>query len=104
VPVRVSQYMAQTGGSGGTILALVDEAEIFLADDGAVTVDASEQASIEMSDTPVGSSNPTVVASSTNLVSMWQTDSLALRAERFIWWGKRRAGAAQWIDGFPTSC
>lgn len=104
VPVRVSQYLANNGGSGGAILALIDEAEIFLADDGSVTVDASEQASIEMSDTPAGSSNPTVAASSTNLVSMWQTDSLALRAERFIWWGKRRAGAAQWIDGFPTSC
>lgn len=104
VPVRVSQYLANNGGSGGAILALIDEAEIFLADDGSVTVDASEQASIEMSDTPAGSSNPTVAASSVNMVSMWQTDSLALRAERFIWWGKRRAGAAQWIDGFPTAC
>lgn len=104
VPVRVSQYLAHNGGSGGAILALIDEAEIFLADDGSVTVDASEQASIEMSDTPAGSSNPTVAASSVNLVSMWQTNSIALRAERFIWWGKRRAGAAQWIDGFPTSC
>ena len=104
VPVRVSQYLANNGGSGGAILALIDEAEIFLADDGSVTVDASEQASIEMSDTPAGSSNPTVAASSVNLVSMWQTNSIALRAERFIWWGKRRAGAAQWIDNFPTSC
>jgi len=104
VPVRVSQYMANNGGSGGAILALVDEAEIFLADDGSVTVDASEQASIEMSDAPAGSSIATVAASSVNLVSMWQTNSIALRAERFIWWGKRRAGAAQWIDGFPTSC
>jgi HK97 family phage major capsid protein len=104
VPVRVSQYLANNGGSGGAILALIDEAEIFLADDGSVTVDASEQASIEMSDAPAGSSNPTVAASSVNLVSMWQTNSIALRAERFIWWGKRRAGAAQWIDGFPTSC
>lgn len=104
VPVRVSQYLANNGGSGGAILALIDEAEIYLADDGSVTVDASEQASIEMSDTPAGSSNPTVVASSVNLVSMWQTNSMAIRAERFIWWGKRRAGAANWIDGFPTSC
>lgn len=104
VPVRVSQYLANNGGSGGAILALIDEAEIFLADDGSVTVDASEQASIEMSDTPNGSSNPTVQPSDVNLVSMWQTNSIALRAERFIWWGKRRTGAAQWIDGFPTSC
>jgi HK97 family phage major capsid protein len=104
VPVRVSQYLANNGGSGGALLALIDEAEIFLADDGAVTVDMSDQATIEMSDTPAGSSNPTVVASGTLPVSMWQTNSIAFRAERFIWWGKRRAGAAQWIDGFPTSC
>lgn len=103
VPVRVSQYLANNGGSGGAPFILVDEAEVYLADDGSVTVDASEQASIEMSDTPAGSSNPTVAASSVNMVSMWQTDSLALRAERFIWWGPRRAGAVQWIDGFPTS-
>ena len=104
VPVRVSQYLAHNGGSGGAPFILVDESEIFLADDGAVTLDASEQASIEMSDTPAGSSNPTVVASSTNLVSMWQTNSIAFRAERFIWWGPRRSGAIQWIDGMPTSC
>jgi hypothetical protein len=100
----VSQYLANNGGSGGAPFILVDESEIFLADDGAVTLDASEQASIEMSDTPAGSSNPTVAASSVNLVSMWQTNSIAFRAERFIWWGPRRSGAIQWIDGMPTTC
>lgn len=104
VPVRVSQYLANNGGSGGAPFILVDESEIFLADDGSVTLDASEQASIEMSDAPAGSSSPNVAASSTNLVSMWQTDSIAFRAERFIWWGPRRSGAVQWIDGMPTSC
>lgn len=104
IPVRVSQYLAQNGGSGGAPFILVDESEVFLADDGNVTVDASEQASIEMSDTPAGSSSATVAASSVNFVSMWQTDSIALRAERFIWWGPRRSGFIQWIDGFPTSC
>jgi HK97 family phage major capsid protein len=104
VPVRVSNYLANNGGSGGAPFILVDEAEVWLADDGSVTVDASEQATIEMSDTPAGSSNPTVVASSTMPVSMWQTDSIALRAERFIWWGLRRTGAIQWIDGFPVAC
>jgi hypothetical protein len=103
IPLRVSQYLANNGGSGGAPFILVDESEVFLADDGSVTLDASEQASIEMSDTPAGSSIATVAASSTNLVSMWQTNSIALRAERFIWWGLRRTGAIQWIDGFPTS-
>jgi HK97 family phage major capsid protein len=104
VPVRVSQYLANNGGSGGAPFILVDESEIFLADDGSVTLDMSDQATIEMSDTPAGSSNPTVVASSTLPVSMWQTNSIAFRAERFIWWGPRRSGAVQWIDGFPTAC
>jgi HK97 family phage major capsid protein len=104
VPVRVSQYLANNGGSGGAPFILVDESEIYLADDGSVTLDASEQASIEMSDTPAGSSNPTVAASSVNFVSMWQTNSIALRAERFIWWGARRTGAVQWLDGMPTTC
>lgn len=104
VPVRVSQYLANNGGSGGAPFILVDESEIYIADDGSVTLDASEQASIEMSDTPAGSSNPTVAASSVNFVSMWQTNSIALRAERFIWWGPRRSGAVQWIDGMPTTC
>lgn len=104
IPVRVSQYLANNGGSGGVPFILVDESEIYLADDGSVTLDMSDQATIEMSDTPAGSSNPTVVASSTLPVSMWQTNSIAFRAERFIWWGPRRSGAIQWIDGFPTSC
>lgn len=104
VPVRVSQYLANNGGSGGVPFILVDESEIYLADDGAVTLDMSDQATIEMSDAPAGSSNPTVVASSTLPVSMWQTNSIAFRAERFIWWGPRRSGAVQWIDGFPTAC
>lgn len=104
VPVRVSQYLSNNGGSGGAPLILVDESEIYLADDGTVTLDSSTEATIEMSDTPAGSSNPTVAASSTMAVSMFQTNSIAYKAERFIWWGKRRASAVQWIDGFPTSC
>jgi hypothetical protein len=52
VPLRVSQYLANNGGSGGAPFILVDEAEIYLADDGAVTLDATDQASLEMSDAP----------------------------------------------------
>jgi HK97 family phage major capsid protein len=103
VPIFTSQYLANNGGSGGSPLILVDQDEIFLADDGNVTVDFSTEASIEMTDAPTAASGvPT--AGSVNTVSMFQTNSVALRAERFIWWGPRRTGAVQWIDGFPTSC
>lgn len=104
VPVRTSQYLANNGGSQGVPFILVDEAEIYLADDGNVTIAVSREATIEMSDTPVGSSSATVTSNGSPFVSMFQTDSMALRAERFIWWGARRSGAVQWIDGFPTSC
>lgn len=100
VPVRVSQYLANNGGSGGAPFILVDEAEIYLADDGSVTLDASDVASIQMDDAPSHDSGTPTAA---QLVSMWQTNSIAFRAERFIWWGARRSGAVQWIDGMPTS-
>ena len=77
---------------------------VVAADDGSVTLDMSDTASIEMSDAPAGSSVATVTASGTLNVSMWQTNSIAFRAERFMWWGPRRSGAVQWIDGFPISC
>lgn len=101
IPLRVSQYLANNGGSAGSPFILVDEAEVWLADDGSVTLDASEQASLEMLDNPTNASAP---VTATSMVSMWQTNSIALRAERFIWWGLRRSGAIQWIDGFPSSC
>ena len=104
VPVRVSQYLANNGGSGGAPFILVDEAEIWLADDGSVTLDFSDHATIEMSDTPVGSSSATVTSNGSPFVSMFQTNSRAFLAERPIWWAKRRTGAVQWIDGMPTSC
>lgn len=104
IPVRVSNYLANAGGSGGAPFILVDESEILLADDRTVTVDFSDQATLEMSNTPAASSNPTVVTSGTPFVNMWQTNSIALRAERFLTWLPRRTGAVQWIDGFPTAC
>lgn len=99
VPLRVSQYIANNGGSGGAPFILVDESEIYLADDGAVTLDASQEASLVMDSAPSGSSTTPTAA---QVVSMFQTNSIAFRAERFIWWGARRSGAINWIDGFPT--
>lgn len=100
VPVRVSQYLANNGGSGGAPFVLVDEAEVYLADDGSVTLDARDDVALEMNDAPTSASD---VPTGAQMVSMWQTNSVAFRAERFIWWGKRRNSAVQWIDGMPTT-
>lgn len=101
VPLRVSNYLANNGGSGGAPFILVDESEVYLADDGTVTLDMSDVAAIEMDDAPTQiAGTPTA----STVVSMWQTNCTAFRAERFIWWARRRTGAVQWIDGFPSAC
>jgi HK97 family phage major capsid protein len=90
LPVIVSDYIPPD-----TVI-LVAANEVWLADDGMVTIDASREAAIEMDTAPAGSSGtPTGAA----LVSMFQTNSIAIRGERYINWKKRRAGAAAWIAG-----
>lgn len=94
IPVITSQYAANASGGGNLVIAL-NQREIFLADDGSVTVDASREASLQMLDNPT---NNSAEATATQMVSMWQTNSIALRAERFINWKKRRADAVVYMD------
>jgi hypothetical protein len=95
VPVITSQYAANQSGYGNLVIA-VDQSAIFLADDGQVTLDASREASIEMSDAPANNTGtPTASAS---MVSMYQTNSIAIRAERYINWLKARTTAVSFID------
>lgn len=89
LPVIVSQYV---GGQ----LVLVNAPDIYLADDGGVAVDMSREASLEMQSEPTGdSTTPTPV----ELVSMFQTNSMAIRAERWINWKRRRTAAVAVISG-----
>jgi HK97 family phage major capsid protein/HK97 family phage prohead protease len=94
IPVVASQYAANASGSGNLVIAL-DSSSIFLADDGQVTLDASGEASIQMSDAPT---NDAATGTGQSLVSMYQTNAIAIRAERFINWAKVRTTAVQFID------
>lgn len=66
--------------------------EILLADDGGITLDASREASIAMDD---GSSPSTAT-----VVSMWQYNMVAIKAERYINWVRRRDHAVYYL----TAC
>jgi HK97 family phage major capsid protein/HK97 family phage prohead protease len=79
--------------SGGEMIAFMNADDIYFADDGPVTIDASREASIEMSTTPT---NP--ATASTVLTSLWQNNLIALRAERYMNWTKRRSAAVAYID------
>ena len=94
IPVITSQYAANQSGSGNLVIA-VNARDIALADDGVVTVDASREASLQMLDNPTNDSG---TATPTTMVSMFQTNSIALRAERFINWAKLRTTAVVFID------
>jgi HK97 family phage major capsid protein len=67
-------------------LVIFKPSEIFLADDGRVSLDASNQATLDMS----GGDDPDF--------NLWQRNCTAIRAEQWITWVKRRAGAVAVID------
>jgi len=93
IPVITSQYAATTttAGSpwGGNLVVVVNANDVFLADDGQVSVDASREASIEMESDPENQSG--------TVVSMFQSNQIALRAERYINWARARTTAVDFI-------
>lgn len=89
-PVITSNAVGLTGSPTDAFIALVDQSEVLLADDGGISIDMSQEASVEMNDAPTGGA--------TSLVSLWQNNLLGLRAERYINWTRRRSTAVAWIN------
>lgn len=85
-------YTSQTVPTN--VVMLVKGDEIFLGDEGGIQVNISDQASLQMDDTPTQSSIGTPTA--TSVVSMFQTNSVAFLVERFLNWQLRRPGAVVW--------
>lgn len=85
------------------VVALVNASDIYFSDDGQVTIDASREASIQMLDDGVSGdgapTNDSSVPTPTTVVSMFQTNSVAIRAERYINWSRRRASAVAYLTG-----
>jgi HK97 family phage major capsid protein/HK97 family phage prohead protease len=97
-PLIVSGSSVQVGSpvtNEGNLLVLCHAPSIAMADQGGLTIDASEEAAIQMLDNPTNASTGGTTA--TTMVSMFQTNSVALRATRFINWKKRRTFAVQYI-------
>lgn len=102
LPVITSEYFAAV--TAGGYVALANASDIYFGDEGGVMVDVSREASLQMLDNPT---NNSVSATATSMVSMWQTNSVAFRAERILNWSKRRASAVALLDevnwGLPAS-
>lgn len=91
IPVVTSESVRNDSNGGFIILA--KPGEILLADDGGVTVDVSREASLQMNTAP---DNPP--SASTVFTSLWQTNNIGIRAERWINWAKRRSQAVAYIS------
>jgi hypothetical protein len=82
----------------GTTVALVQPDCILYADDGGVTIDVSQEASVQMDTAP---DNPALAT--TVFTSLWQNNLVGLRAERFINWKKARNGCVQYTVATYTA-
>jgi HK97 family phage major capsid protein/HK97 family phage prohead protease len=105
LPVVTSQY-AILGTPANNLIVLLSAPEIFLADDGGFSMDLSREASLEMDDAPMmdaGSLGSPAGAVGSTVVSMFQTNSVALRCERYIYWTRRRNAGVVWMDDVQWS-
>lgn len=97
IPVIVSEAVSSLGSPTANMIVAVNAEDVYLADDGNVSIDASEQASLQMDDAPATQDGTT--GTGTSLVSLWQTNMLGLRAEREIAWKVTRAASVQYLSG-----
>lgn len=75
---------------GALVIALLPS-YILYADDGGVTLDASTEASIQMDSAPVDPVATTV------MVSMFQSNMVAIRAERYATWKRINTNAVKYL-------
>lgn len=94
LPVIASQYVPTN--SNGHIVALVNASDIYWSDDGGFELAMSTEASLQMDSAPTADSTTPTPA---QMVSMFQTNSVAFRAERTLNWARRRASAVAYMDG-----
>jgi hypothetical protein len=81
-----------TSQAAGTNVIALQPSYILYADEGGVTIDASREASLQMDSAPASPADATTV-----YVSLWQTNTVGLRAERFINWNKANANAVKYL-------
>ena len=81
-----------TSNTAGANVVALQPALVLYADDGGVTIDASREASLQMDSAPASPADATTV-----YVSLFQTNSVALRAERFINWKRVNTNAVKYL-------
>lgn len=104
LPVITSEHVTSTTGSpAGGIVVLVNAGDIYFADEGGIAIDMSRETSLEMDDSPaadISTGSPSgVTPPTTNMVSMFQVNAVAFRAERTLSWMRRRDSGVALLSG-----
>jgi len=76
----------------GNNVIMVQPDLVLFADDGGVSIDVSEEASLQMDTAPMSPPDATVV-----MQSLWQLNLVGLRAERFINWVRGITAAVMYL-------
>ncbi|HEX8030289.1 MAG TPA: phage major capsid protein [Vicinamibacterales bacterium] len=96
IPVICSEAVTSLGSPSTNMIAAINAEDVFLADDGAVDIEASDQASLEMLDGSLLQNGTNGTGAS--LVSLWQTGMLGLKASREMNWTLVRSASAQYLS------
>lgn len=95
VPIVCSASARPIGSPSANLIVLLDAAELIVADEGSAAVEASGETSLQMLDNPT---NDAATATATTMVSMWQTNSIAIRVQREIAWAMAHSGACAFME------
>jgi HK97 family phage major capsid protein len=92
IPVITSQHVP----SG--VVAMINAADVYLADEGGFRLDMSREASLEMLDGSLTMDAIGVVpGTAASMVNLWQTNCVGFLAERTINWARRRTGSVAYL-------
>lgn len=94
LPVVVSTNVPGDAVAGYSMVLAVQN-EVLVAEGGLV-IDASREASLEFETEPTGDAKAPTAA---QLVSLWQTGSVAIKAVRGVTWNRRRPTAVAVVTG-----
>jgi len=87
LPVIVSANLPEPGSPPLGNIVLVDQSQLAYVDEGSAKIDVFDEGALEMLDNPT---NNSVTGTATNVISMFQTQSMAIRGTLWTNWRLRR--------------
>jgi hypothetical protein len=94
IPAVTSVGCVRSGSPSERVIAAVDGSMIAVADDGAIEVSASQLATLHMDDATTQDARD---GTGTSVVSMFSTESVAIKLRRTINWERLADSAAAWL-------